>query len=375
MWRGLRPAMFCPPYESRAEAHATDGSGAAVARPPIVGATVPTEMHTRVWTWPFVAALSGLFLFYGSFYLTLVALPAYLNDRLSSGAAQIGLVTGLFSVGAMLPRPFVGRAADRGGAFGAMLLATGIFVLASVLYLSADTLPRLIAVRLLHGAGMACFATASPTLIAAITPPARRAEALGYWGMASTAALAVFPALGLALAAQWGYPVVFAAASLVGASSGLTVLALRRYTAANTLQVPRHLPVVGGLMERRVLVPALAGLALAAGGSIFVNFTVLLAGEKHIAQAGGFFAVYAASLCTFRVLGGRLADRYSRWRVAVPGVRVHRCRVDRRRVRAVVPVAGTRGGVRGSRVGGGATRLDGPRGRPRATGTTWGGDG
>lgn len=273
----------------------------------------------RVWTWPFVAALSGLFLFYGSFYLTLVALPAYLGDRLGSGAVQIGLVTGLFSVGAMLPRPLVGRLADRGGAFAAMLLATGIFMLASVLYLTADALPRLIAVRLLHGTGMACFATASPTLIAAITPPARRAEALGYWGMAITAAIAVFPALGLALAERWGYPVVFAAASLVGALSGVTVLALRQYTAASTPQIPRHLPMSGGLLERRVLVPALAGMALAAGGNVFVSFTVLLAAERHIAQAGGFFAVYAVAICAFRVAGGRLADRHDRWRVAIPG--------------------------------------------------------
>src|SRR5947209_4127164 len=87
----------------------------------------------QLWTWPFVFALASVWLFYGAFYLTLVALPKYLKDHLGSGAAQIGLITGLFSVAAMVPRPYVGRIADRRDAHRPMMLATLIFVVASPL--------------------------------------------------------------------------------------------------------------------------------------------------------------------------------------------------------------------------------------------------
>ncbi len=283
----------------------------------IPAARVTKGADAALWTPPFVLALAGLFLFYGSFYLTLVALPRYLVYRIGAGPAQIGIVTGLFSLGAMLPRPFVGRLADRGGVFRPMLAATGMFALASVAYLGASSLLLIVAVRLLHGSGMAFYATASPTLVAALAPSTRRAEAMGYWGMASIAALALFPAIGLALVGRWGYGAVFGVAAVFAVLSGVTVL-LARLPASRTPPTS-SLPSVGRWLEPRVCLPALAGLALAIGNNVVVSFTVLLAAERHIAGAGAFFAVYAAALFAYRIAGRRLADRRARLTVAIPG--------------------------------------------------------
>src|SRR6476659_3160566 len=101
-----------------------------------LAAPVSSAPSDRLWTVPFVFALISVWLFYGAFYLTLFALPKYLRDHLGSGAAQIGLITGLFSVAAMVPRPVVGRLADRGNAHRPMILATLIFVVASPLYIA-----------------------------------------------------------------------------------------------------------------------------------------------------------------------------------------------------------------------------------------------
>ncbi len=276
------------------------------------------QRDDRLWTWPFVLALLSVLLFYGAFYLTLVALPKYLRDHLGSGAAQIGLITGLFSVAAMLPRPSVGRVADRGDALRPMILATAIFVPASALYIGATTIPRLIAVRLSHGTGMACYTTAAPTLIAAIAPPKRRAEAMGFWGMANTVALAVFPPFGLFLAARWSYPVVFATASAFSVVSVIVTVLVRpaRGTPPTTPLPPA---ASGGLLERRVFRIAVVGIVLAMSYNITLSFTALLADERHIAGAGFFFTVFAAALFTYRIAGRRLADRRGRWAVIVPG--------------------------------------------------------
>ncbi len=271
----------------------------------------------RLWTWPFVFALLSVFLFYGSFYLTLVALPKYLKDHFGSGAAEIGLVTGLFSVAAMLPRPLVGRVADRGSSYRPMVLATALVVVASPLYITATTLPRLIAVRLLHGTGMACYTTAAPTLIASLAPPHRRAEAMGFWGMANTVALATFPALGLFLAERWGYPVVFATATAVSVAS-VIVTALVRPRPVQP--VARPLPVAGAWLERRVLGPALVGFVLVLAYNIVLSFTALLADDRQIAGAGFFFTVFAAALFAYRIIGRRLADQRTRWAVTIPGM-------------------------------------------------------
>ncbi len=270
----------------------------------------------RLWTGPFVLALLSVLLLYGSFYLTLVALPKYLKDHLGSGAATIGLITGLFSVAAMAPRPYVGRIADRGDAHRPMVVATGIFVIASALYIGATTLPRLMIVRLLHGSGMACYTTAAPTLIAAIAPPHRRAEAMGYWGMANTVALALFPALGLFLVGRWSYPVVFATASAISVVSVVVTVLIRPDRKA---PVAKPVTPAGGWLERRVFFPAVVGCALAVSYNIVLSFTALLADDRKIAGAGFFFTVFAASLFAYRIVGRRLADRRGRWAVILPG--------------------------------------------------------
>lgn len=283
-------------------------------------AMTATETNDRLWTLPSVFALLSVLLFYGAFYLTLVALPKYLKDNLGSGAAQIGLITGLFSVAAMIPRPFVGRTADRGGARGPMLLATLIFVIASPLYIAATTLPRLIAVRLFHGTGMAFYTTAAPTLVASLAPSSRRAEAMGYWGMANTVALATFPALGLFVSERWSYPAVFATASAVSVLSVIvTILVQPRRAKKPAIRQSLPAPAAGGLFERRVLGTTVIGFVLAVSYNIVLSFTALLADERQIAGAGVFFTLFAVALFTYRVIGRRLADRRGRWAVTIPG--------------------------------------------------------
>ena len=160
-------------------------------------ATIAPETGDRLWTGPYMLALLSALLFFSAFYLPLAALPKYLKDQLGSGTGEIGLVLGLFAVTAITPRPFIGRLVNGGITLAPMLICATIFMLANVFYAGATTIPLLIAVRLFHGGGMAGYTTAAPSLVAAITPAARRGEAMAYWGVANTLALAVCPALGL----------------------------------------------------------------------------------------------------------------------------------------------------------------------------------
>ena len=282
----------------------------------VASAAVPTTTDDHLWTWRYALALLSALLFFSCFYLTLGALPKYLKDHLSSGVGQIGLVLGLFSVTAILPRPTIGRFANGGVTLAPMLVSTAIFTIASVLYVGATTIPLFIAVRLFQGGGMAGYTTAAPTLVAATTPPTRRAEAMAYWGVANTVALAFGPGVGLAIAAVWGYPACFWVAAAVGAV-GIVVTALLRPRE----RPPRAaLPPAGSLLEGRVLLPAAACFVMMLGYGVIITFIVVLADERHIAGSGFFFTIYAAGLLVARAVAGRLADRHGRWVVCLPGV-------------------------------------------------------
>ncbi len=282
-----------------------------------VGAAVaPPETDDRLWTGSYTLALLSALLFFSAFYLPLAALPKYLKDQLGSSTGQIGLVLGLFAVTAITPRPFIGRLVNGGVTLAPMLICAAIFMLANVFYAGATTIPLLIAVRLFHGGGMAGYTTAAPSLVAAITPAIRRGEAMAYWGVANTLALAVCPALGLAIAGRWSYPACFLVAAAVGAAAVLVTALLR----------PRNRPAVrlapppGPLLESRVFLPMVACFVMMLAYGVIITFIIILADERHIAGSGFFFTIYAAGLLVARAIAGRLSDRYGRWIVAVPGI-------------------------------------------------------
>lgn len=271
----------------------------------------------RLWTLPYVLALASALLFFTAFYLTLGALPTYLKNNLGSNTGQIGLVLGLFGVTAILPRPTIGRLVNAGVTLPPMLIATGIFTLANVLYVGATSVPLLIAFRLFHGLGMAGYTNAAPALVASITPTTRRGEAMAYWGVANTIALAGGPALGLALAHRWGYPTCFWVAAAVG-TLGILVTAL--LWPSQRLPGRFILPPAGQLLESRVVKPAIACYLLMLGYGTIITFIIILADERNIAGAGFFFTIYAAGLLMTRAFAGRFSDRYGRWIVAFPGI-------------------------------------------------------
>jgi MFS family permease len=280
-------------------------------------ATASPETSDHLWSGPYTLALLSALLFFSAFYLPLAALPKYLKDQLGTGTGEIGLVLGLFAVTAITPRPFVGRLVNGGITLAPMLICATIFMLANIFYAGATTIPLLIAVRLFHGGGMAGYTTAAPSLVAAITPAPRRAEAMAYWGVANTLALAVCPALGLAIAARWNYPACFAVAAAVGAAAVLVTALLRPRNRPTTRPA---LPPPGALLEARVLLPALACFVMMLGYGVIITFIIILADERHIAGSGFFFTIYAAGLLVARAIAGRLSDRYGRWIVAVPGI-------------------------------------------------------
>lgn len=271
----------------------------------------------RLWTLPYVLALTSALFFFSAFYLTLGALPTYLKSNLGSNTGQIGLVLGLFGVTAILPRPTIGRIVNAGVTLPPMLIAAGIFTLANVLYVGATSIPLLIAFRLFHGLGMAGYTNAAPALVASITPTTRRGEAMAYWGVANTIALAGGPALGLALASRWGYPACFWVAATVGAL-GILVTAL--LWPSQRMPGKFILPPTGQLLESRVLKPAVACYLLMLGYGTIITFIIILADERKIAGAGFFFTIYATGLLATRSVAGRLSDRYGRWIVAFPGI-------------------------------------------------------
>ncbi|MBC7325230.1 MAG: MFS transporter, partial [Moorella sp. (in: Bacteria)] len=168
---------------------------------------MPTDT-SRLWTRDFILLSLASFLIFTGFQMLMPTLPKYVA-ALGGDNLVVGFTIGIFTISAVLVRPWLGREMDRRGRQGIYLLGLLIFVVAVLGYSIALSIFILLLFRFLHGAGWGGSTTAGGTIVTDLLPPHRRAEGMGYYGLFANLAMAVAPALGLAILERTGFKVLF----------------------------------------------------------------------------------------------------------------------------------------------------------------------
>lgn len=244
----------------------------------------------------------------GTFFLSmsmlLPTLPLYIRD-LGGSPVEVGLVVGIFSVGVLAVRPIVGRAVDTRGRRPVLLLGSLIVAAMAPLYMGLKAFALLMAVRVVHGAGLSAFTSASTTLVTDLSPPEQRTEFLGYLSTSSILAFAVGPLLGIEIASRLGFNALFAAIGLfallsAGCGALLSRPPLRRGDEG-------RLDYRAAIVRRAVLIPTSTLLLVTlAHGGVFTFLPILLE-ERLPFNFGLFFLAYAGASLLVRLIAGRLS--------------------------------------------------------------------
>jgi len=284
---------------------------------PIAPAARPRE---RLWTLPYALLLFSAHFQFAAFFMVNLTLPLYLEQ---ARAWEIGIVVGAMGAIAILLRPFTGRWADRGGRRPLLLLGAATLVVAFAAYAVTDEVIPLIGVRILHGAGMTVYTTASLTLVADMAPANRRGEAVGFLNMGNNLTQVYAPLLAFAIATQWGFTPLFAiavgsaAVSLLGAQAVHDPIP-RRKRADGRAAPPLLRP--SALISRSALLPSAVFLPVTTTMASIWAFLPLFAKERDLGDPGLFFALFGLTLVLVRPLAGLSSDRWGRALVIVPGL-------------------------------------------------------
>jgi MFS family permease len=255
--------------------------------------------------------------FYLSFYLILPVMPLYVAD-LGGTSTQIGLIIGLFALVAMIMRPPAGWLIDTKGSRSVLLVGMAIFLLASLGYLLTPSVRSILALRLFHGLGMGLFPTAATVVIAELSPPARRGEAMGWFGIANSIAYILGPAGGLAVVGRTGYAALFLLAAGV-AALGLVCIWLLPLPVRKA-SPPARLPRLADIFSRAALLPSAILLFLYLPYGSLISFIPIVATQRGLTNPGLFFTVYAAAMLLVRSKAGEISDRHGRAAVILPGM-------------------------------------------------------
>ena len=276
-------------------------------------------MHDKLLTRDFVFLCLSTFLFAASMFLLFAVLPPFVIDELHGTETDVGLVMGAFAAAALLSRPGSGWLVEARSRKAGLKLGAVIYCVTPLLYMQAGSVPLMLALRLLHGIGIAAYTTAASVLVADLAPAGRRGEAMGYHGMALNLSLAVAPALGAVLMKQLGFGGLFWVSSAVALGSLLLVPLVREPQRPHPLHGQ---PGRGGLVlfSRAALFPAFIAMCMTTTFGAVVAFLPLFVQEHDLGNPGLFFTVYAAVVVASRPWAGRWSDRIGRAAVAAPGM-------------------------------------------------------
>jgi MFS family permease len=268
-------------------------------------------MSGRLFTPRFLIMCAYTFTVFVSLFQLLPTAPYHVIE-LGGGTTAAGLFLGFLTYASAAAAPITGAIGDRVGQRRVLLIVSVILSGFTASYAFITSYRVLLAVVIGHGMFWSALLSASGAYMTSTLPAERRAEGIGYWGLASVLAVGTAPALGF-----WVYGLGWTALCIEITVLNLLMAAIawwlpddhvgaHGYDAATVAAAKPH---PRRIVEWRVL--ALSGsLALVSFGyGSLTSFSALYADALGVTPRGIFLAAMAVSILSGRLIFGRSLDR------------------------------------------------------------------
>ena len=273
-------------------------------------------MLKKILNRDFVFSFFAQFTFSSVFCILIPTIPIYLS-KLGSTEAEIGVLVGIFSVSSLILRPFVGKALLKIPERSFMMAGAFLYAISSITYLLAPPFWPLLIVRVLQGFGLACFSTASFTLIANITPETHRGQIISYFYLSINIAFALAPYFGMLLINRFNFTVLFLLCTGLSLCSLVFTIKLNK---TQGLPLESQTGQSQPFLSREALPPAMMAFMVNIIWGAVTAFFPLYSLKQGVTNPGFFFGVYAIIMILFRVSGGKVSDIYGRDKVILPSL-------------------------------------------------------
>ncbi|HVS31566.1 MAG TPA: MFS transporter [Thermoanaerobaculia bacterium] len=262
---------------------------------------MPEPLFTRrffgLWVFAFIT-------FFSAFQL-LPAIP-FRIIQLGGSRAAAGWFLSAYTFASALAAPMMGTVADHIGRKRLLVIASSLFIVFSVLYGAVTNIGLLLLIAVVHGALWSGLLAASSAIMSDFIPVSRRTEGLAYWGMSSTAAIAIGPAVGL---------IIYNRSSWMVLCGEMALLSVVMLVWSARLPVIHEGPATTELSfldawDWRVIKAAasLAVIAFGYGGA--TSYVAILSIERRIDPPSLFFTVFAVTIVLVRIFTSHLGDRF-----------------------------------------------------------------
>nr|WP_262370903.1 MFS transporter [Rossellomorea vietnamensis] len=253
--------------------------------------------------------VGNLFVFM-SFQMLIPTLPPYIKSLGASGL-EIGLVTTLFSIGAVLSRPFIGFMLEYKTRKPLVLIGALSLLLITIIYPLSQIVVIFLLFRFVHGLAWGWSTTVNGTAAVDVVPNSRLGEGMGYYGLSITIGMIVAPSLGIYLFQVTSF------SNLIYISTGLGIIALILLSTVHyhtpqavkeTKKEQLKFSYMGSLIEKSSIYPAIITMIATFGYGSIVTFIVIFGEERGIDQIFLFYLFNAIMASLSRPIAGKWFD-------------------------------------------------------------------
>lgn len=272
-------------------------------------------METKLWTKNFInITIINLLLFFG-FQIMLATLP--LHVKLIGGTDSIvGWISGAATIASVLVRPFAGMILDKFNRKTVLIFGIIIIIGITLSYGFISVLGLILVIRFVHGIGWGIASTASNTVATEVIPKSRFGEGMGYFGLSSSLAMSVAPALALSLLNLVGFQKISLLSMIIGLLALISTL-IFQYKGEDVKQIPDKKT---SLYEIASITPSIIMFFVTASYGTIVGFISIYSAERGIANIGLFFTVFAISVLVIRPFAGKVMDKFGHKFIVFPGL-------------------------------------------------------
>ena len=257
-----------------------------------------------------------------SFSMVSTTMSRYIHG-IGMTVAVAGAVTGAFSIAAMVIRPFTGFVSDRFSRKKLLVFSNAFMACCTFLYSLTNDPNVLLLLRVLHGLAFGISSTVNMAVIPGFVPENRIGEAISYFGLCQSLAVAVGPSIGLALAGSGGFGLTFAVSALLTVVGVVIALAIdfKGPERPESTVAPKRLSVkFSDIIAVECLIYAAVDIAIASASGLENSFIALYGAAVGIENIGWYFTLSAVTLIVSRLIFGKLADKKGTGFALYPGI-------------------------------------------------------
>ena len=272
---------------------------------------ITVEQKEKLWTKSYIMLILGNLFTFMSFHMLIPTLPPYIKS-IGGSVFEVGLMTALFSLGAVFIRPFIGFILAFKARKMLVLIGAAALLFMTLLYPLTNVIVILLAFRLIHGIAWGWSTTANGTAAVDLIPNSRLGEGTGYFGLSITLGMIIAPSLGLILYEQASFDALVYVSAVFGVVA-LLLLSFVFYqmpeSVAKAKREEMKFSYMHSLIEKACWFPALLTLLAAFGYGSIVSFIVIFGNERGIENIFLFYLVNAIFATLSRPITGKMFDR------------------------------------------------------------------